>query len=174
MKNTKRIDGFVEFSVVKKGVIGIVSDIPYRIAQDEVNIVCSELDWDKDNGKAMNVNSSGPGNILFAILEYENICQIFTGFGQRGVPLQKVAENVVLQVKKYLYSTAPVGRYLADQLLIPMSLSGKGSFCTTGITEHAFTNIEIIKKFLDINIHYQKNSKNTFEINIEGDRYEMD
>ena len=85
--------------LMRKGVIGIVSEIPFKIARDEVNTVCSKMSWYKAIGKAVSVNSAGPGNILFAILEYENICQVFTGFGQRGVPLQKVREGSSFPLK---------------------------------------------------------------------------
>ena len=157
----------------RKAVLGIVSDIPFKIAEDEVKIVCSRMDWDENTGKAISVNSSGPGNILFVTLEYENITEVITGFGQRGVPLKKVAENVVKQVKKYIESDAPVGEYLADQLLVPLALAGRGSFCTHSISKHTLTNIEIIKKFIDLGIQYEKKDENLIEIRIQGDHHEM-
>jgi RNA 3'-terminal phosphate cyclase (ATP) len=154
--------------LIRKDVLGIVSEIPIKIAEDEVRIVCSKMDWDKNTGKAISVISSGPGNILFAILEYENICEVFTGFGQRGVPLQKVAESVIKQLKRYIVSNAPIGEYLADQLLIPMALTGQGSFLTIGLSKHTLTNIEVIKKFLNLDINYEKKHDNLWKIRIEG------
>ncbi|MBN2535247.1 MAG: RNA 3'-terminal phosphate cyclase [Spirochaetales bacterium] len=157
----------------RTSVLGIVSDIPFHIAEDEVKIVCSEMGWDENTGKAISVHSSGPGNIVLAILEYGNITEVITGFGQRGLPLKKVAENVVKQVKKYMESDAPVGEYLADQLLVPMALTGQGSFCTNSVSKHTLTNSEIIKKFLNVRIQYEKKGENIFEINIQGGRYEV-
>ncbi len=157
----------------RKEVIGIVSQIPIKIAEDEVKIVCSEMDWDINTGKAISVNSSGPGNILFVILEYENYCEVFTGFGQRGVSLKKVASNVIYLVKKYISSDAPVGKYLADQLLIPIALAGHGAFCTTFLSKHTLTNIDVIKKFLNVDINYKKKYENVWEIDVKGALYEM-
>ena len=56
---------------IKKEVVGIVSDIPYKIAQKEVEIILNELGWDSHSGRADTVQSNGPGNIVYAKLDYE-------------------------------------------------------------------------------------------------------
>jgi RNA 3'-terminal phosphate cyclase (ATP) len=63
-----------------------------------------------------------------------------------------VARRVALEANHLWNSGAAVGQYLADQLLIPMALAGGGRFSTVRPTEHARTNIEIIRTFLDIGI----------------------
>ena len=45
-----------------------------------------------------------------------------------------------------------VGEHLADQLLLPMALARGGSFTTVPPSRHTTTNIEIIRKFLDVEI----------------------
>ena len=45
---------------------------------------------------------------------------------------------------------SPVGEHLADQLLIPMALARGGSFSTGPLSAHTTTNIEVIRKFLDV------------------------
>jgi RNA 3'-terminal phosphate cyclase (ATP) len=59
-----------------------------------------------------------------------------------------------------------VGRYLADQLLVPMALAGGGKFRTLSPTQHTKTNVEIIKKFLDVEIAMNEYDQNQWEIEI--------
>ena len=44
----------------------------------------------------------------------------------------------------------PVGPHLADQLLLPLALAGRGTFRTAPLTRHATTNIDVIHQFLDV------------------------
>ncbi len=59
---------------------------------------------------------------LTAVKAAAEITEVFTGFGEKGVSAEKVAKRVVKSVQEYLAFNVPVGRYLADQLLVPMAL----------------------------------------------------
>ena len=91
---------------------------------------------------------------------------MFTGFGEKGVSAEKVAKRTVKSVQEYLAINVPVGRYLADQLLVPMALAGGGKFRTLSPTKHTTTNTEIIKKFLDVEIAMNEYDQNQWEIEI--------
>jgi RNA 3'-terminal phosphate cyclase (ATP) len=43
-----------------------------------------------------------------------------------------------------------VGPHLADQILIPFALAGRGSFRTLPLTSHCRTNLEIVKLFTGV------------------------
>jgi RNA 3'-terminal phosphate cyclase (ATP) len=74
-----------------------------------------------------------------------------------------------------LKSEAPVGRFLADQLLIPMALAGGGKFRTLAPSNHTRTNIEVVKMFLDVNVKCEEKEKDLWEIEIEKEcKNEMD
>lgn len=92
----------------------------------------------------------GPGFVLTAEIASEHIAETFTGFGERGVRAEQVADAVIDQTRHYLAATAPAGEYLTDQLLIPLALAGGGKFQAVGISRHARTNIEVIEKFLPV------------------------
>ena len=96
--------------------------------------------------------SRGPGNIATIEIECDHVTEVFTGFGERGVRSEAVAEKAVQQARRYLGSEAAVADYLADQLLIPMAMAGGGSFTTLPLSRHATTNIEVIVKFLEVAI----------------------
>ena len=55
-------------------------------------------------------------------------------------------------MRKFVHSQTAVEEQLADQLLIPMTLAGGGSYTTTKPTLHTATNIDVIKQFIDIEI----------------------
>ena len=63
---------------------------------------------------------------------------------------------------------APVGLHLADQLLIPMALSGGGSFRTVEPTEHTRTQLELIPKFLDVKLACTPEGNGTWRLNVSA------
>jgi RNA 3'-terminal phosphate cyclase (ATP) len=93
-------------------------------------------------------------------IQCERITETFTGFGQRGVPAERVAEEVVSAAKTYLDANVPVGKLLADQLILPFAIAAsrsareslRSSFKTLPLSSHAETNIEVVKKFLDVDV----------------------
>jgi RNA 3'-terminal phosphate cyclase (ATP) len=91
---------------------------------------------------------------------------VFTGFGEKGVCAEKVAKRAVKSVEEYLAVNVPVGRYLADQLLVPMALAGEGKFRTLSPTKHTTTNAEGIKKFIDVEIALNEYDQNRWEIEV--------
>ena len=78
--------------------------------------------------------------------------ELFTGFGERGVPGWKVAGAACDEALAYLGAGVPVGEHLADQLLLPMALGKGGRFRTVAPSLHTRTNIEIVKRFLPVAI----------------------
>jgi len=75
---------------------------------------------------------------------------VFTAFGQRGKPSEKVVGEVVALAKDFLASGAAVDRFLADQLPIYMAISKTGCYTTNDLSTHLTTNIETIKQFLPV------------------------
>lgn len=131
----------------------VVSAIPGSIAERELAVVAKQLGFAEPELEHRSVRPAvGPGNALMVWLEFENITAAFTGFGERGVSAETVAERVCQQVKDYLASNAAVEPHLADQLLLPMALAGEGEFSTTEPTEHLKTNAALIEKFAPVEI----------------------
>ena len=94
----------------------------------------------------------GPGNVLLLKLQYAGLTEVFTAFGEKGVPAEIVAQRLAKEALHFHRSGAAVGEHLADQLLLPMALAGAGSFCTVALSSHLQTNIEVIQKFLPVDI----------------------
>jgi RNA 3'-terminal phosphate cyclase (ATP) len=135
----------------------VYSAIPQGVAERELKVIAEKLGWAVESLQAEPVrNSSCPGNVLLVELESEALTEVFTGFGERGVLAERVAEKVVDEVREYLTAKAPVGEHLADQLLLPMALADGGAFRAVKISRHAHTNIEIIGKFLAVRFSVQE------------------
>jgi RNA 3'-terminal phosphate cyclase (ATP) len=126
----------------------IISNLSPKVANRELNVVNEKLGWPRECLHVEEVESNGPGNVLLLELAFENVTEVFTGFGERGVLAETVAEKAVREVREYLASGVPVGEHLADQLLIPLALAQGGSFLTRKLSRHAHTNIEVISRFL--------------------------
>ncbi len=162
-----RIDLLERGDVVEKTACASVANLPVSIANRELKVIRDELEWPREQLEAIEVEESkGPGNILTLEIVGDNITEVFTGFGQKGISAEKVAKRVVRAVREYLAVGVPVGRYLADQLLIPMALAGGGKFRTLSPTQHTTTNAEIIKKFIDVEIAVNEHNRNRWEIEI--------
>lgn len=148
----------------------LYSDIPEKIAQEELNILKNDLEIEEENCLKKNVPSPGSGNVVLVEMEYDNIDFIATAFGKKNLPRQRVVQNVIKQVNEYLNTNAAIGEYLADQLLIPMALAGGGKIRTLKPSCHTDTNITVIKKFLDINIKKIKIDDTTWDIQVQKNK----
>lgn len=92
----------------------------------------------------------GPGNALLLELRYAELTELFTAFGEKGIPAETVALRLAKDALHFHRSGAAVGEHLADQLLLPMALAGAGSFRMVTLSSHFQTNIEVIQKFLPV------------------------
>ncbi|MBF0101840.1 MAG: RNA 3'-terminal phosphate cyclase [Desulfobacterales bacterium] len=166
-KELKRIYLRDRGKLLSKKAYSIVSKLPISIAHRELKVVQEKLGWEQNALEATEIaDAIGQGNILTIQLKYQCITEIFTGFGERGVSAEQVANKTVHRVKEYLSVNVPVGKYLADQLMIPMALSGGGEYLTLSPTLHTTTNAEVIKKFLDIDITIDPAGENAFRVTL--------
>lgn len=138
--------------IVQRRVRALVANLPYAIAQREVKTALEELGWPEECGVAQTVGARGPGNVVSVSVASERVTDVFTAFGRRGVPAEAVAREAAKQARRYLKSGAAVGEQLADQLLLPLSLGAGGSFTTTPLSDHATTNMEVIRRFTGVQL----------------------
>lgn len=137
-------------AIVKRRATAIVSNLPYAIGERELLVVEEELGWPLEWMEVKDLTQSfGPGNVVLLLIQSEQVTELFTGFGERGVRAEAVARAAASEARDYLDAGVPVGPHLADQLLLPLALAGSGSFVTQSPTMHTQTNIEIIKQFLN-------------------------
>ncbi len=139
--------------VTRKQAVAIVANLSRDIAERELATIGSLLQLEPINMSAVSLrNSASPGNVLTVDIESRESCEVFTGFAGRGIPAETVAANVAAEVCEYLAAGVPVGRYLADQLILPLALAGAGAFRTMALSDHSVTQIETVRLFLDVSI----------------------
>ncbi|MCP9495861.1 MAG: RNA 3'-terminal phosphate cyclase [Pyrinomonadaceae bacterium MAG19_C2-C3] len=145
----------------------VVANLERGIAEREIAVVREKLGWSDERLHIEQVREArSPGNYVSLEIESEHVCEVFTGIGARGVMAETVAEAACDGARVYLASEAAVGEHLADQLLLPMALAGGGSFTTNNLSLHATTNIEVIKRFLDIEISVAHVANHQWQVNV--------
>lgn len=143
----------------------LVAGLPESIGYREVKVVRAELGKDVEVS-VEEVESRGPGNVLLIETICGHVTELITSFGKRGFPAEKVAAEAAAQARHYLRSGVPVGMHLADQLVLPLSVAGGGSFTTVAPTEHMRTNIEVIRRFLPVDIQVDRQDENAWRVSI--------
>ena len=124
--------------------------LPAHIAQRQQKLLLQSKLNIRDVEHVEVTDSNGSGNCVMIRLCDDKRTTVFTAFGMRGKPSQKVVDEVVGLAGDFLASGACIDRFLADQLLIYMAISKAGAYTTNDLSTHLLTNMEIIKKFLPV------------------------
>lgn len=161
------IDLISRGALLSRKAIAVANNIANDIARRELKVVQSKLGLEPDELLLNPLDKGdGPGNMVLIELEYENMTEVFAEYGQVGKPAEGIASKISQQALRYMSSTAPVGDYLADQLLLPLALSKSGRFKCTSVSSHFKTNIETIKKFMPFPVKIEREDRLAWNINL--------
>lgn len=144
----------------------VCAQLPGHIGQRELKIVETRLKVDDHQLELVQLDSYGPGNVLTLFVRSDELTETFTGFGQKNISAEKVAIRAVKEVNDYLQSPAPVGPYLADQLLIPMVIAGRSTIVASKLSSHTVTNMKVIEQFYDVAFAIKELGKNYWELTL--------
>lgn len=140
--------------ITERRIVARVAGVPEHVADREIVELLQRLNWPSACASKEVLDPTwGPGNVLLAELTTPFVTEVASGFGERGLRAEVVAERVAAEVNTYLEHGAPVGENLADQLLLPLALAGEGRFLTGPLSLHARTQIQTIQRLLDVPIH---------------------
>jgi RNA 3'-terminal phosphate cyclase (ATP) len=154
-------------SLREQWAVAAFAGIPYAVAERELEVVGRGLSIGPAARKPLLVrNSRGPGNALLIGLVHEHIEELITAIGEKGKAAEQVAQEAVEEARGYLEHEAPVGEYLADQLLLPLALGRGGVFRTGAPSLHTRTQIETIQQFLGAAIRSEAISERVWEIEV--------
>jgi RNA 3'-phosphate cyclase len=100
--------------------------------------------------RLLNPPSAGPGTCVFLLAGYAGKVQAgFTGYGRRGYPAERVADDAVDAFLTHHTTDRAVDPHLADQLILPLSLAqSQASYETSQISKHLLTNVWVVEQFL--------------------------
>ena len=138
----------------RQRAIGVVAGVPAEVAKREMQRAASRLGVLDEELRVL-PSGEGPGNVLLIELEYPEVSELFSAFGERGLPAETVADHAAREAHLYRDSGVPVGEHLADQLLLPMALCGEGSFTTHVASAHLMTNSKVIEAFLPVRFVFE-------------------
>ncbi|MEX0653015.1 MAG: RNA 3'-terminal phosphate cyclase [Phycisphaeraceae bacterium] len=147
--------------------VAMVAKLPRHIAERELKKVQAMLNWSAESLEVVERHdAAGPGNIVMLSVESEHVTELFTGFGERSVPSEKVAAHAAEACRRYLAADVPVGEHLADQLLLPLTIAGKGAFRTLHPSRHTQTHVELIGKFLEVPVSMEQEGRDRWLVTV--------
>lgn len=119
--------------------------------------------------QVVRLESNGPGAAVLIAAECENGLGGWTGLGELGKPMERVAEEAVKGFKRWFATGAAVDEHLADQLALPCALMPEESQWTTPIvTDHLRTVLAVAKQFLPIEYSIQENADGSGQVTLQG------
>jgi RNA 3'-terminal phosphate cyclase (ATP) len=147
----------------------VVANLSRSIGEREVRLVGRLLSLPEDSLVVEEIRGAlGPGNAVMVEIETEHHTEVFTAFGELNVRAEGVANEVAQDARTFIASGVAVGRYLADQLLVPMALAGAGGFRTGPLSRHTTTNLEVVRQFLEVKIDLIEDPKRVWTVMIGG------
>jgi len=166
-RSLNRLDLQTRGEVVGRRVTALLANLPRHIAQRELRTAVVGLNWKADCSSVTTYDGvAGPGNVLLIEVESTNVTEIATAFGVVGVAAEAVANQAMKQTRRYLAAGVPVGDHLADQLLTVLALGGGGVFTTLALSRHTLTNIEIIRRFVDVPIAVAAQARDVVRVEV--------
>lgn len=95
--------------------------------------------------------SAGPGAAVVISAACENGIGGFSALGERGKPMERVAEEACTAFLRWWEAKAACDEHLGDQLVLPMALAaGESRWSVPAITEHLRTAIWTVQQFLPV------------------------
>ena len=146
---------------------GLVAHLPRHIAERELDVVRQKLGWEGESLVVEELTDpAGPGNALLIEVESEHVTEVFTGIGQIGLKAEGLATRTVDEARRYLGAGVPVGEHLADQLLLPLALAGGGSYRTVAPTRHTLTQVETVRRFVEVPIAVEREADKAWVVRV--------
>lgn len=134
----------------------IVANLPVDIARRELATLRAALGWpapaDPEAEAAEIVHTdacTGAGNAVLARVDFEHVRELVIAHGERGRAAERVAAGCADELRGYLRATAPVGEYLADQLLVPLALTRGGRLRVVTWSSHAETQRLLLRTWFE-------------------------
>jgi RNA 3'-terminal phosphate cyclase (ATP) len=142
--------------------LAVVTKLPVHIAQrmvERAEKLCQQAGL-KAHVRAYCGSGPASGAGIFLTAEYEYSRAGFSALGKRGLPAEEVAERATKEMLTFHATQAPVEQFLADQLLLPLTLAPTMSqYRVAEITKHLITNAWVIEQFgwseIDIDAAHQ-------------------
>jgi RNA 3'-phosphate cyclase len=144
--------------------VSAVANLDPRIAERQKKQALRRLQprFQMTHIKTIQLPSHAKGTLLLLLAEFEPASgsqagqACFYSLGELGKPAERVADETVEELEAFLEREAVIDRYLADQLLLPLSIArGSSHIRCVRITQHLLTNAQVIRAFTSTSIEIQ-------------------
>jgi RNA 3'-terminal phosphate cyclase (ATP) len=154
----KRIELVEAGKIVARRATAICAKLPRHVGDRELAVAQERLA--DPTCELREFPNDGPHNVFMVEVELASGArELVTSHGRKGYPAEDVADDALDDLEDWLEAGVPVGECLADQLLLPMAVAGGGKFRTLApLSQHALTNIETIREFLEVPIRVEPNT----------------
>ena len=170
MSRARRCGPSRSSSAARPGPIGrasIFASLPFEIARRELATVRARMGWRKRRAASRCRSPIGRSRQRRrARAASPKITELFTACGERGIAAEVVAQRACRRGAEYLAAGVPVGRHLADQLLLPLALAGGGLFVTLSPSPHLETQCEILSRFLRCEVQRVRQSESAWRYEV--------
>ncbi|MEJ7597077.1 MAG: RNA 3'-terminal phosphate cyclase [Kofleriaceae bacterium] len=141
--------------ITARHATAILARLPTHVAERELAVVQEQCGFAPIECEVREVKVAGTANVLMLEVERAGARELVTGFGEKGLRAEVVAERACRELSRFLAANVPVGEHLADQLLLPLAVAGGGRFRSAPLSLHATTNIDTLRLFLDVPIRVE-------------------
>src|ERR1700750_2667597 len=110
----RRLDLLERGAILTERARALCVNLPAHVGERELAVASEQLGWTPDQlNLEASTNAISPGNVFTVEIESENLTEVFTGIGERGVRAEQIASLTIQEAKRYLDACVPVGRHLA-------------------------------------------------------------
>lgn len=149
--------------------IAMIAGLSESIAERELRIARERLGLARDQAVKMVWDEShGAGNAFLVELVHESGTSVFASFGDKGLRAERVAEGAIGRALAFHESDAAIDEHLCDQLLLPMAIGKGGVLTTTEPSPHTQTQIELLRRFLDVDVELTTRDERTYRVELRG------
>ena len=116
------------------------------------------------------MTSFGAGAAVIVLAECgESAVAGFSAIGERGKPIERVAEDACAAFLAWWETTAACEEHLADQLVLPMALAvGESQWSVSQVTDHLRTVLRVVERFLPVEAVLEERTDGSGSIKMRG------
>lgn len=113
--------------------------------------------------------SPGSGAAVTLVAHCEGGSAGFSGLGERGKPMEQVAETPCRQFMEWWKTGAACDEHLADQLVLPAALAhGESRWSTPAVTDHLRTVLWVAQQFLPVRATLAERGDGSASVQLRG------
>jgi len=113
--------------------------------------------------------AQGRGTFIVLQARCEGGAGCYSALGAPGKPAEKVGEEAARALLDYVGSGAALDEYLADQILLPLSvIPAESAYTTACVTQHLLTNAEVVRRFVAAEIEIQGSPGEPGTVRVRG------